>query len=359
MGLFDNMLKEGESLFTNSVALDYDYQPKIIPFRENEQAHIANLIKPLFQNRNGRNVFIHGTPGIGKTAAVKHILSQLEEQTEEIIPLYINCWHKNTTFKVLVEVCEQLGYKFTQNKKTEELFNIVKNMLNKKSVVIVFDEVDKAEDTDFIYYFLEEIYRRTLIMITNHKEWIMELEQRVKSRLMAEVLEFKKYNLKETKGILATRIEFGLVPNCFDLNDLDVIATKTYEMGDIRSGLYLIKESALAAEDRNSKKVELQDVEVAIKKFNEFMIKKPNDLETDTQEILTIIKENNGKKIGDLHKIYQERGGKTTYKTFQRKIKLLEENKFINVEKTSGGSEGNTSVIYYGTEKKEKKLTDF
>ncbi len=359
MGLFDNMLKEGESLFTNAIVLDYDYQPKIIPYRESEQQHIATLIKPLFQNRNGRNMFIHGTPGIGKTAAVKHILSELEEQTDEILCVYINCWQKNTTFKVLAEVCEQLGYKFTQNKRTEELFKIAKGLINKKSVVIAFDEIDKAEDTDFIYYFLEEIYRRTIILITNHKEWIIELEQRVKSRLMPEVLEFRKYNLSETKGILSQRIEYGIVPQAFDPKGAEVIATKTFEMGDIRSGLYLVKEATLAAEDRASKKIELRDVQIAIKKYDEFMIKKPDDLEEDTQAILGLIKENSGKKIGDLHKIYQEKGGKTTYKTFQRKIKMLEDNRFINVEKTSGGAEGNTSILHYGSDKKEKKLTDF
>ena len=120
MGLFDNMLKDHESLFRDTVPLDYDYMPKLILYRENKQQHIASCIQPLFQKRNGRNTLIHGPPGIGKTVATRHVLRELEEETDEIEPIYINCWQKNTSYKVIVELCEKLNYRFTHNKKTDE-----------------------------------------------------------------------------------------------------------------------------------------------------------------------------------------------------------------------------------------------
>ena len=70
MSLFKGMLGSEESLFLNPVALDYDFMPKLIPYREQEQKHIATCIKPLFQQRSGRNLIITGPPGIGKTVAV-------------------------------------------------------------------------------------------------------------------------------------------------------------------------------------------------------------------------------------------------------------------------------------------------
>ena len=109
MTLFKDMLKDDESLFKNSVALDFDYQPKLIPYREKEQFSIANCVKPLFSKRNGKNVFIVGRPGIGKTVACKHVLKELEEETDDIIPIYVNCWKKNTTYKVILELCNVLG----------------------------------------------------------------------------------------------------------------------------------------------------------------------------------------------------------------------------------------------------------
>ena len=86
MGMFKDMLSSDQTLFKNTIALDYDFIPKLIPYRENEQKSIAYCIKPLFQGINGRNVLIYGAPGIGKTVACKHVLNELEEETDDIVP---------------------------------------------------------------------------------------------------------------------------------------------------------------------------------------------------------------------------------------------------------------------------------
>jgi len=91
MGLFRN-LQSNESLIKNEDALDFEFVPKLLKYREKQQHYVAGCIKPLLDNRNGRNVFIFGAPGIGKTAAIKWVLRDLEETSEEVIPLYLNCW---------------------------------------------------------------------------------------------------------------------------------------------------------------------------------------------------------------------------------------------------------------------------
>src|SRR3989344_3165425 len=125
MGLFDNMLKADQTLFRNIDALDFAFMPKIVPYREQEQRKIAAALQPLFQDRNGKNVVVCGMPGVGKTVACRKVLQELEEKAEDIAALYINCWQKNTSYKVVMEMCDQLGYPFTQNKKTDELFDEV------------------------------------------------------------------------------------------------------------------------------------------------------------------------------------------------------------------------------------------
>ena len=221
MSLFKDMLSSEESLFINEMALDYEFLPKLLPYRESEQRHFATCIKPLLENRNGRNLFVFGAPGIGKTAALKFVFRDLENETDDVLPIYINCWQKNTTFKILCEVCDQLDYKFTHNKRTEELLEVEKNIVNKKSAVFAFDEIDKVEDYDFLYTISEEIFKKSIFLITNHKDWLAELDQRIKSRLMPEILEFKKYSLAETKGILNQRIDYAFVPNCWDSDALE------------------------------------------------------------------------------------------------------------------------------------------
>jgi len=354
--LFKDILGSSESLFKNDVSLDYSFVPKIVPYREKEQRIIASCIKPLLQEKSGKNVFIYGQPGVGKTVALKKVLADLEEETEEVVPIYVSCWQHNTTFKIFTEICEQLDFKFIQNKKTEELFKMIKLVFNKKSVVFVFDEADKLEDLDFLYMIMEEIYRKTIILITNYKEWVMNLEDRIKSRLMPEMIEFRPYNYEETKGILKQRAEYAFFPGVLSNEAYELIAKKTSELQDIRTGLHLMKESGLIAESKSSRKITVEHAQQALNKTDEFTIKNTEELQGDEQMILELIKKNSGDKIGDLFKKYQGNGGKLVYKSFQRKIEKLQQSKFISVEKTAGGEDGNTTIIKSNS---EKKLTDY
>ncbi len=357
MALFKDILHSDESLFKNELALDYSFLPKILPHREQQQRYIASIIKPLLSGKSGKNLFIYGAPGIGKTAAMRFVINELEEETDEVYSLYINCWQKNTTFKITADICEQLGYKFTHNKRTEELFAIAKNMLNKKAAVFAFDEVDKLEDVDFLYALLEEIYKKSIILATNDKEWLSDLDDRIKSRLLAETLEFKPYSLAETKDVLRQRMGYAFFPDVWDSQAFEFIANKTAEVQDMRTGLHLMREAANIAESKSSRKIVLEHAQEALGKLDQFTIKKSTDLTEEEQKILDIIKKNSDKKIGELYITYKELGGELVYKSFQRKIEKLERNRFISVKKVSGGADGNTSIINYAAP--AKKLTEF
>ena len=94
MGLsFRDMLKADESLIRDDVPLSYDYLPKVLPYREKEQRQFALAIKPLLNEQNGRNLFVYGAPGIGKTAACRHVIRELGATTDDVFPLYINFWN--------------------------------------------------------------------------------------------------------------------------------------------------------------------------------------------------------------------------------------------------------------------------
>lgn len=355
MSLFKEMLKSGESIFLDSVALDYDYHPKIMPYREVEQKSFAIAIKPLLMGHNGRNIFVYGPPGIGKTTACKHVLRELEEETDEILPLYINCWKENTTYKIFLKMCEDLGYKFILNKKTTELFALIKAKLNKTPVVFVFDEIDKLEDLDFLYTILEDIYRKTIIMITNYRDSYGEFDERIRSRLNPEFLNFRAYNESEIAGILKQRRDYAFISNCWEEEALKEIVEKCSETQDVRIGLYLMKEAGNIAEEKSSRKITSFHVAEAIKKVDTFYIKPKEGLDDELKLILELVRQNTGKKIGDIYSSYAEHEGDLSYKSFNRRITKLIEGKFIHAEKVSG-SQGNTTILHHVS---DKKLSDF
>ncbi|HEY9702435.1 MAG TPA: AAA family ATPase, partial [Allocoleopsis sp.] len=277
MGFYDDLLKGGESLFKNEYALDYTFLPKTVPYREEQQKYMASCIKPLLMDHNGRNVLVHGPPGVGKTAALKHLLTELEESDEfadKLHLIYVNCWHKNTTYKVVLELCDQVGYAFVQNKNTEDLFNILTQILNKKSAVIVFDEIDKTEDTDFLYILSEKVFKKTIFLITNYKSWLLELDDRIRSRLMLDQIEFPNYNSDEIFGILKGRMQYAFVnPDCISDDLIMMVAKRSAELKDVRIGLFLLRESAVLAEERGNKIVSKENVEKALTKIDQFTIK--------------------------------------------------------------------------------------
>ncbi|RMF07239.1 AAA family ATPase [Candidatus Woesearchaeota archaeon] len=357
MGLFKDILSADQTLFKNEEALEFEFIPKNLPYRENEHHYIADSIKPLLAGRNGRNLFIHGAPGIGKTAAVKYVFRELEFETEDVIPIYVNCWKQNTSFKILSYICEELDYHLTHNKKTEELLRVIKKLLNKKAAVFAFDEVDKLEDQDFLYLILEEIYRKSVFLITNYKDWVVQLDDRVRSRMLSEMLYFRPYNKEEMLGILKQRAELAFYPYVWEDGALKMIAEEAAPSSDVRKGLYLMKYAGQIAESESSKKITKEHVTKALAKTSEFSIKAKEELDDESRFVLDIIKSNSGKKIGELFKLYQEAGGKGQYKTFQRKIKNLAMNKFVSVRKIIGGPQGSTTIIKYGPP--EKKLTEF
>src|SRR3989344_391790 len=338
----------GSSLFKNEDALDTEWLPKNLTYREAQHHGIANCIKPLLQGRNGRNCIISGAPGIGKTAAVRLVLKELEENPDVNAPdvqvLYVNCWQKNTTYKIFIELCDQLGYKFTQNKNTEDLFKIIQNIVNKKSAVFAFDEIDKVEDVDFLYSIFSDIFKKTILMITNHPQWYLTVDERIRSRLLPERIDFKPYTSEEIEGILRQRAEYAFHAGTFEDDAFALLLEKASSKADIRTGLYPLREAGLCADEQVSKKITLAHAESALTKLGEFSIKPEELLSPDAKAVLESVKVQGG-KIGDLFKQYQEGGGGGTYKTFQRRVEELSAGGFVETKKVIGGKDGTTTIV--------------
>ena len=73
--MFKDIFAERRIAFRDTVVLDYDFQPKILQYRENEQMRFAAAIRPLLQEHNGRHLFVYGAPGVGKTTACRHVFA--------------------------------------------------------------------------------------------------------------------------------------------------------------------------------------------------------------------------------------------------------------------------------------------
>ena len=338
--MFKDILHSSQSVFKDIMVLDYDFQPDRIEYRENEQREIAKAVAPLIKGYPGKTLFVHGIPGIGKTTAVKQVMRELE--SHDITTLYVNCWDDHSTHKVLAKLCYLLGNPFVQHKPTNELLLTFKSLCT-QPVVLVLDEIDKLEDTDVLYTLFESISVKTIIMLTNYRSAYKKIDERVRSRLHTEFLEFKPYTREEIEGIMKKRVQYAFVQQ--PLNILPSVIDTCHAVHDVRVGLYILREAGLNAENSNMTTITQEHVEMAISKVHDFYVKPVQQLDDDLTMILNIVKQCSGNNIGDVYLVYQQHGGSQSYRSFQRKIAKLADGKFIRTEKGKG--RGNTTVLHY------------
>jgi len=217
--------------------------------------------------------FIGGNNGmiLHNTACTRFILRKLMEETENLMPIYVNCWKRDTSSKIINDIADQMDLKLAEKTSSDEIFDKLVGKFNKyDGVIFAFDEIDKVNDFDFLYRIIEDVPRKTIFLITNVSDWIAKMDRRLMSRLLLDRIEFKPYKFEEIRGILYERQKYAFAPKAWDYDAFENIIRKTFTSKDIRIGLFLMKVAAETAEARNAIKIDLDDVNKAIEKLKDF-----------------------------------------------------------------------------------------
>lgn len=345
MGIFDEGSRKG-SIIKNEEALDYDFVPKLLPFREGQVQEIADSIKPLLNDSKGTNLFITGAPGIGKTASVKWVLRELNETTDEVIPLYVNCWNFKTKYFIFNEIANQLKLSFTAGKGAEHILQQINFKLKDKAAVFAFDEIDKAEDQEFLYQILSLFPRSNILLISNMEDYLIGMEPRIRSRLTARKISFQRYSLPELLGILKERAKIALKTDAIAPELLKQIANITFNKGDIRIGLFILRESAKVAEQREKNRVTEEDIKKVTESVGTAKIGDEEKLNLDESKIIECVKEKDGVIAGELYELYTSKGGELSYRSFKRYLIRLAKHELLELKRTAGGFKGKSTQIF-------------
>jgi len=187
------------------------------------------------------------------------------------MPFYVNCWKRDTTPKIVKEMANMLGIKLIEKMSSDEIFDILIKKLSKfDGVAFGFDEIDRVQDYDFLYRILEDVPLKTIFLVTNVTEWLAKVDRRLMSRLMLERLEFKPYSFIETRDILYERQKHAFAPDSWIYDAFEKVIRKAFEIKDIRVGLFLMRRAGEVANNRNSGKIEIKDVDKALEKLKDF-----------------------------------------------------------------------------------------
>ncbi len=230
--------------------LEY-FIPENIMHREGQKQELAECLRPVTVGRKPRNAFLYGPCGTGKTLLVQWMLRELEGHTSRARTAYVNCWKRNTTHATLTEILSQLDIYVNYRQAATDLLKLVEKESEKKQLVVCLDEVDSLEGQEVLY----DLARSGvgLVMVSNDAYALMEMDQRVKSSVNAEYIEFPAYKEGEIFEIIRERAKYGLVPGAIRQSELKMVARLAD--GDARIAIETLRRAAMAAEDKGEERI--------------------------------------------------------------------------------------------------------
>jgi cell division control protein 6 len=142
---------------------------------------------------------------------------------------------------------------------------------NYKGIVIVLDEIDRLfiskTNDDEVLYDLSRAKENlgvniSIIAISNNKEILLKLDNRIKSSLMPRTLEFKPYDPIALKDILKQRAKIAFFPNVLDEEVIPLCAAiGLNHNGDARISINALWKAAKDAEKNRQQKVSIENIQ--------------------------------------------------------------------------------------------------
>ena len=267
-------------VFADRSVLSLHYTPKKLVFREKQIRDIEKALAPALKGERGRNLFIYGKTGTGKTSCTNYVIDEVKEipNTKTQIS-YVNCRIYNSRYRVLNKiVSDHLPTYAKRGYGAVDLYEKITSWIEEDSkiLVVVLDEIDMVKDLDDLVYTLTRINSDikaggvTIIGISNKVSFKEELDPRSLSTLYETELVFPSYYATELYAILKDRIKQAFKEGTISEDVLHYIASMAYkEGGDARLSLKILSKAGELAEEQGADRVTMKEAEEAVKDSGE------------------------------------------------------------------------------------------
>ena len=266
--------------------------PERLPFREQEENAIAQILSTVFRRARPSNVLVFGEPGTGKTAVIKKVIERLGKKADElrsdVQAVNVNAKGASTAYKVLFEIADELGLNQDINKTKQVPFTglsigeatgrILQFIQRKKvGLILVIDEIDSLVDKsgdDILYSFTRANQQMakggfiSLIGISNSIDFKDKLDPRVRSSLSEEEIVFNPYTIEQLRQILKERSKIAFTEGAITDGAINLCSAMAgREHGDARIAINLLRIGSEIAERENASKVDERHVRAAQEKM--------------------------------------------------------------------------------------------
>ncbi len=358
MGIED-ILMHDETVFKNLNAFDPDYVPPNYNFRDTQMEAMAFSIRPAMSGGQPSNAIVLGSPATGKTTAVRKIFELVGRNTEKIYCVYVNCQLNTTRFGIISQIHKKIfghmppetGIPFSR------IYSKVMSHLQveKKSLVLALDDVNYLFQTNSANKFFYDILRAyeeypgvktSIFAILSDLEFRYVFDKNVTSVFIPREILFPPYSFSEIESILKDRSNAGFYPGVIDDDIIEQIASYTFDYGDLRTGINILRSCGNFAEADASRMITREHFDKAIDSLVAVNVSEIIDSlsERELSLLRLVVSEGNNVQSGVLSdKFIAETGA--SYSTFIRVLKKLEFLRLVDAKYTGSGSVGNSREV--------------
>ena len=295
-----------------SMIIDHDilrenYIPTKLKARETHSEQILCCLSPVVARRKPIHTWLYGKPGTGKTTTAIHVLRRLEERAP-VKSIIINCWEKRSFYEILDGIISELKILRAEEHRTSFKLEKLRSYLQERPFVVVLDEIDQIKPTELstILYNLDSLLNAGLICISDSTRSLIELEERVRSRLNPYTISFPTYSRKELFEILIYRAELALAEGTWSHTALRQIARMA--QGDARAAIRMLHRAAVVTDHQQIDRITtttLKEQFTAARKTRRTCIL--NNLTQDHRILYKIVQQKRKILSGDLWEEYLQR----------------------------------------------------
>lgn len=271
-----NEMLADSNIFARRDVLSPHFAPKKLIARAKEINNIEKALAPSLKGDRGRNLFIYGKTGTGKTSCTRYVLEEIKAIPNSKAKIsYVNCKVYNSRYRVLNKiVTDHLPTYAKRGYGTVDLYEKLTSWIEEDSkiLVIILDEIDVVKDLDDLVYTLTRINSDiraggvTIIGISNKVSFKDTLDPRSLSTLYETELVFPTYYATELYEIIKDRSAAAFKPGAISDEVLHFIAaTSAKEGGDARMALKILSKSGQLAEEAQTSAITMKDAELATK----------------------------------------------------------------------------------------------
>ncbi|MBE6505555.1 MAG: ORC1-type DNA replication protein [Methanobrevibacter millerae] len=358
MGIED-ILMHDESLFQNINAFDPDYLPPNYNYRDTQMEAMAMAIRPAMRGGQPSNAVILGSPATGKTTAIKKVYELVEKNTEKVVCVYINCQLHTTRFGIISQIHKKI-FGFLPPETGIPFARIYEKIMlelqkNGQSLILALDDVNylfQSNNANKLFYDILRAYeeydgvKTAIFAILSDLEFKYAFDKNVNTVFIPQEITFPPYSYSQIEDILRDRVNAGFFPGVLGDDILEQIAMYTFDNGDLRTGINLLRSCGNIAEADASREITQEHFDKAIDSLVSVNVSQILSSLTDIERSLLrlIIESKDNITAGELGETFREKE-KISYSSYARTLDKLEFLRLIDTKYTGSGSRGNSREI--------------